>query len=76
MTLQKNNQASIRIDFKNLDHHLYDNNGTWWIHYTAYPSPVTTQRVRQSLKTKDVVLARQRRDALFADLFANGKDFK
>ena len=76
MTLKKNHHTSIRIDTANLDHHLYNNNGTWWLHYTSYPTPVTTQRVRRSLKTKDVVLARQRRDALFADLFANGKEFK
>jgi hypothetical protein len=76
MTLKKNQHTSIRIDTQNPNHHLYDNNGTWWIHYTVYPSLVTTQRFRQSLKTKDVVLARQRRDALFVDLFANGKDFK
>ena len=50
MTLQKNENASIRIDAKNRDHHLFNNNGTWWIHYTSYPTPQTTQRIRRSLK--------------------------
>jgi hypothetical protein len=76
MTLKKNQHTSIRIDATNPDHHLYNNNGTWWIHYTTYPTLVTTKRVRRSLKTKDDVIARQRRDALFVDLFADGKDFK
>lgn len=76
MTIKRNANSSIRIDATNPDHHLYNNNGTWWIHYTSYPTPVTTKRVRRSLKTRDVILARQRRDALFAELFFEGKVFK
>jgi len=73
MTIHKNDQASVRIWAHNPDHHLYNNNGTWWLHYTAYPTPLTTQRMRRSLKTRDVTLARSRRDACFGKLFANGK---
>ena len=70
MTIHKNDQASVRIWAHNLDHHLYNNNGTWWLHYTAYPTPLTTQRLRRSLKTRDVTLARSRRDAVLAQLFS------
>ena len=68
MTIHKNDQASVRIWAHNPDHHLYNNNGTWWLHYTAYPTPLTTQRMRRSLKTRDVTLARSRRDAVLAQL--------
>tara|TARA_A100001015_G_scaffold310820_1_gene412895 strand:- start:186 stop:536 length:351 start_codon:yes stop_codon:yes gene_type:complete len=74
MTLQKNENASIRIDSKNPDHHLFNNNGTWWIHYTSYPTPQTTQRIRRSLKTYCVKEARAKRDAILGDLFACGKE--
>jgi hypothetical protein len=46
----------------NPNHHLWNNNGTWFVHYTVYPTPVTKQRVRMSLKTRSVAEARQRRD--------------
>lgn len=46
----------------NPNHNLWNNQGTWFLHHTIYPTPETKQRVRRSLRTKDVVLARQRRD--------------
>jgi hypothetical protein len=52
----------------NPDHHLWNNNGTWCCHYTAYPTPFTKQRLRVSLGTKDLAEARLRRDQL---LFAS-----
>ena len=69
MTIHKNKDASVRIWATNPDHHLYNNNGTWWIHYTAYPTPVTTKRVRRSLGTHDLETARSLRDAFLAQLF-------
>ena len=69
MKTLKNEQASVRIWGQNPDHHLYNNNGTWWIHYTAYPTQVTTKRVRRSLKTRDLETARERRDAILGELF-------
>jgi hypothetical protein len=50
------------------NHHLFNNNGTWFIHYTLFPDPFTKQRVRASLKTANLHEARQRRDAFFAQL--------
>jgi hypothetical protein len=47
----------------NPNHNLWNNNGTWWIHYTRYPTPITKERVRRSLRTKSVEEARLKRDA-------------
>lgn len=50
------------------NHHLFNNNGTWFIHYTLFPDPFTKQRVRASLKTACVQEARHRRDHFLAQL--------
>jgi hypothetical protein len=49
---------------KNSDHHLWNNNGTWFVHYTRYPTRSTKERVRLSLKTKCLAEARRRRDEI------------
>jgi hypothetical protein len=54
----------------NRNHHLFDNNGTWWIQITVHNGPFS-ERVRQSLKTRDVSVARRRRDAILARLSMN-----
>jgi CRISPR/Cas system-associated endoribonuclease Cas2 len=74
MKIIKNDKASIRIWAQNPDHHLYCNNGTYWVHYTAFPTAVTSQRVRKSLKTHDLEVARERRDSLLAKLFFESKE--
>ena len=61
-------ELALRIDKENLNHHLWNNNGTWWIHYTIYPTPVTAERIRQSLKTRILSVARKRRDDVFRKL--------
>jgi hypothetical protein len=61
-------ELALRIDESNENHHLWNNNGTWWIHYTIYPTPVTAERIRHSLRTSDISTARERRDALFQKL--------
>lgn len=48
----------------NPNHHLWNNNGTWFVHYTTYPTPITKERVRRSLQTKALDEAQRRRDAL------------
>jgi hypothetical protein len=57
---------------QNPDHHLWANNGTWFMHCTVYPSRCTKERLRYSLATKSVSIARRRRDAVFAALAAQG----
>jgi hypothetical protein len=59
---------SIRVDADNPNHHLWDNHGVWSLHYTIYPTPFTKERVRRSLGTRDVRVARQQRDQFFATL--------
>lgn len=46
------------------NHHLWNNHGTWWIHYTLHHD-WTKERVRESLATRCVEEARRKRDALF-----------
>ena len=49
---------------ENPDHHLWNNNGTWWCHYTEHLPDYTKRRVRRSLHTNEVGIARVLRDSL------------
>jgi len=60
----------IRVRAENENHHLWNNHGTWFLHYTVHPTPFTKERIRRSLGTKDVAVARSRRDAFFTHLSA------
>lgn len=53
---------AIRVKDGNPNHHLWNNNGVWWLHYTVYPTPVTVERVRRSLRTRSLPRARRVRD--------------
>jgi hypothetical protein len=55
---------AIRLNPANPDHHLWNNNGTWFVHYTIHPTPFTKQRIRASLGTKNRAEARLRRDQM------------
>jgi hypothetical protein len=55
-----------RSKSKHPNHNLWNNHGTWFIHYTVYPTPYTKERVRRSLQTKDLDEARRRRDQWLA----------
>ncbi|MGA0133677.1 MAG: hypothetical protein ACO3ND_04905 [Opitutales bacterium] len=57
-------RRSLRIDVGNPLHHLWNNNGTWWVHYTEHLPDFTKRRVRRSLGTRDQEEAVRRRDAL------------
>ncbi len=56
------------LSLENPDHHLWNNNGTWFVHYTVYPTAVTKQRVRKSLGTRCLAEARRKRDELLETL--------
>ena len=58
----------IRVRAENPNHHLWNNHGTWFLHYTIHPTPFTKERIRRSLGTKDLAVARERRDSFFAML--------
>jgi hypothetical protein len=64
---------SARIDDGNLLHHIWCNNGTWWVHYTLHWAN-RKRRIRRSLKTSDVRVAIARRDALFARIEREGEE--
>ncbi len=59
-------EFSIRILSGHPNHHLWNNNGTWWCHYTIHRPDFTKQRVRISLDTCDPREARAKRDAILA----------
>jgi len=42
--------------------------GVYWVLFTVYPTDQTKARIRYSLKTKDLWVARAKRDAIFAEL--------
>ena len=48
----------------NPDHPIWNNNGTFWCHYTVHEAGHTKRRVRVPLRTKDREEARTRRDEL------------
>ena len=62
---------AIRTRPENPDHHLWNNHGIWFVHYTVHPDGLTKERVRKSLGTKSLEEARRLRDRLFEKL-SNG----
>ncbi len=54
------------------DHNLWNNNGVWFVIYTIHPTSATKERRCESLKTRCVETARQRRDQIFAQRDAEG----
>ncbi len=65
-------RLSARIDDSNDRHHLWLNNGTWWVHFTLN-FDCRTRRVRRSLETSSLVEAIRKRDALFERLATEGE---
>lgn len=59
---------AIRTHPENPDHHLWNNHGIWFVHYTVHPDGLTKERVRRSLGTKSLEEARRLRDKLFEKL--------
>ena len=65
-------RLSARIDQASETHHLWLNNGTYWVHFTLN-FDFRTRRVRRSLGTKSLTEAIRKRDALFARLATEGE---
>ena len=61
---------SVRVNQENPDHHLWNNHGTWWLHYTLHLPDYTTRPIRKNLRTRDLGQARTLRDELLANLEA------
>ncbi len=51
---------------ENPDHHLWNNNGTWWLHFTLRSASGIVMRKRVSLQTRDRDAARRKRDRILA----------
>ena len=58
----------ICIRGENPNHHLWNNHGTWFVHYTIHPTRSTKERIRRSLGTRDLFVARELRDRFFEEL--------
>ena len=68
MNTEVTSLPGIRVRAENENHHLWNNHGTWFLHYTVHPTPFTKERIRRSLGTKDLTVARERRDSFFNHL--------
>jgi hypothetical protein len=66
--MKKAVKLAVRPQADNPNHHLWNNNGTWWCHLTVHWPDDTAERVRCSLKTRHLEEARLRRDRLFSRL--------
>lgn len=63
---------SIRIDQSNDTHHLWCNNGTWWLHYTVHFGH-RVRRIRRSLRTRSRAEAILKRDQHFHEIAVRGE---
>jgi hypothetical protein len=66
-------RLSIRIDPVNPRHHLWCNNGSWWIAYVLHFDG-RKRRIRRSLGTSCVAEAIRRRDELLARIAEQGEE--
>ncbi len=64
----KKTKIALRINDENPNHHLWNNRGVWWCHVTVHRSDATAERLRFSLKTRDIEKARTLRDRIFSDI--------
>lgn len=65
-------KISIRIDDTQPNHHLWNNNGTWFMYYVVHLSSAKKKRVRCSLGTKDLEEARHLRDVFLSGVRLRG----
>jgi len=63
---------SIRVDQSNDTHHLWCNNGTWWLHYTVHFDH-RVRRIRKSLRTRCLADAITRRDEYLRQIAEQGE---
>ena len=63
---------SIRVDRDNVAHHLWCNNGTWWVHFTVHFDH-RKRRVRKSLQTHLLTEAIVRRDEILSRIDVEGE---
>jgi hypothetical protein len=66
-------KLSVRVNPGNLNHHLWKNNGTWFVHYTRHEPGYRKVRCRHSLGTKSLDAARHRRDVILNSVRKEGR---
>ncbi len=66
--MSTNHRLSVRVAADHPNHHLWNNRGKWWCHFTVHGADFTKRRIRRSLGTRCLEEARQIRDFLFAVL--------
>ena len=66
--MKKTSKVVMKVNDGNANHHLWNNRGIWWCHVTIHKSDATSERMRFSLKTRDIDKARERRDRIFAKI--------
>jgi hypothetical protein len=64
---KKTVRTTLKMIRKNPYHNIYNNNGTYWIHYTVRKGN-KAKRLRKALKTSDINQAVKRRDEFFKKL--------
>lgn len=57
-------EISLRQKARDANHHLWNNNGTWWLHCIIHMPDFTKWRLRRNLRTSDVQTARLLRDRI------------
>ncbi len=67
-TMTQQTKIAMRINDDNANHHLWNNRGVWWCHVTVHKPDATAERLRFSLKTRDIKKARTIRDRIFQDI--------
>jgi hypothetical protein len=55
-------QLAVRINPNNPKHHLFNNHGTWWCHFSVIENNHTQRRVRVNLRTDNILQALSRGD--------------
>ncbi len=53
---------------KDPNQRLWNDRGMWWCHLTVHKNDATSERLRFSLKTRDLESARDRRDRILRDI--------
>lgn len=66
--MKRKPKLALRVNHENPNHHLWNNRGVWWCHLTVHKPDATAERLRFSLKTRDVEQARERRDRIFRQI--------
>jgi hypothetical protein len=69
--MHTNQHLANRRTKSNPNHHLWNNNGTWWLHFTLHSDTGNKKRHRFSLKTPDLESARRKRDRILTAIQAN-----